>query len=101
MTPDPDSRYAACPLLDHVDEHGVVHRYLDRRFLPPPHRAGDPVLALHQVTATEVGRLDNVAARHLRRPEQYWVIADAHRVFDPDDITRPVGRMLVIPVPPR
>jgi nucleoid-associated protein YgaU len=55
------------------------------------------VLAEHMVTEGE--RLDQITARYLGDPEQFWRVADANNAMRPDDLTAEVGRTLRIPLP--
>lgn len=69
--------------------------YLRRRFVPPPERFS----LLQEHTVTEGDRLDNVAARYLGDPEQFWRICDANNGMHPEDLTREIGRRLRITLP--
>ena len=62
--------------------------YLRCRFLPssPQSRV---VLAEH--TVTQGDRLDNISARYLADPEQFWRICDANNAMRPDDLTVEIG----------
>ena len=69
--------------------------YLRRRFVPSP---GDfALLRTHTVTQGE--RLDNITARYLNDPEQFWRICDANRALRPEELTETVGRKLRITLP--
>ena len=78
----------------------ITYRYKKRRFIP----AGkQPVL--FKMTMTAGDRLDQITARYLGDPEQYWQICDANLDGDDDamhplDLTE-VGRVLNIPLPKR
>lgn len=90
----PTSRYATIPTATDTGYRGRVIRYLTRRFVPQPEE-----LALLQThTVSEGERLDNVAARYLADPEQFWRVADANRAMRPDDLMH-VGRVLRITLP--
>jgi hypothetical protein len=79
-------------MLETPDGRTIV--YLGRRFLPPAER-----FALLQVhTVTEGDRLDNVTARYLGDPEQFWRICDANNAMHPDDLME-IGRRLRITLP--
>lgn len=73
--------------------HEII--YLKRRFLPPP-VAGSAVLAEHVVSEGE--RLDNITARTLGDPEQFWRLCDANGVMHPNEMTAEIGRRLHIPL---
>ena len=95
---DPTSRYANLPVatLALVDAKGRRRdvTYARRRFLPA--RTAVPVLAQHAVIQGD--RLDNVTARFLGDPLQFWRVCDANQAMNPDHLLVP-GRTLVIPVP--
>lgn len=91
----PASRYANVETATLEDESGRVTIYLRRRLLPPPERFS--LLREHVVTQGE--RLDNVTARHLGDPEQFWRICDANRAMRPDALTERIGRRLRITLP--
>lgn len=90
----PTSRYAATEVAMHEDADGRRSPYLRRRFVPQPEAFA--TLAEHEVTEGE--RLDNVTAKHLGDPEQFWRVADANRAMRPDDLME-VGRRLRITLP--
>lgn len=73
--------------------HEII--YLKRRFLPPP-VDDSGVLAEHVVSEGE--RLDNITARTLSDPEQFWRLCDANGVMHPDEMTAEIGRRLRIPL---
>jgi hypothetical protein len=69
--------------------------YLKRRFVPPAER-----FALLQVHTVEAGdRLDNITARYLGDPLQFWRICDANNAMNPFALTTEVGRDLRITLP--
>lgn len=88
------SRYAAIEHGEWVSPEGRAVRYVRRRFLP---RDVPPTLARHPVAAGD--RLDNVTARYLGDPEQFWRLADANHAVRPEELTERVGRVLVISYP--
>jgi nucleoid-associated protein YgaU len=91
----PTSRYFAVPAVKYAVPNGPEVAYLQRRFLPP---AGwSTVVAAH--TVTEGDRLDNITARYLGDPEQFWRLCDANNALDPYDLTAEIGRRLKIPLP--
>lgn len=98
---DPTSRYASLPTATVTvpDGEGGTRevRYVGRRFVPRPETLA--TLAEHQVTDGD--RLDNVTARYLGDPTQFWRVCDANAGMNPDDLTAPteLGRTLRVPVP--
>lgn len=89
------SRYFGIDIAVVASGDGVPTPYLRRRFLPDADRFA--LLHEHVVTAGE--RLDNVAARHLGDPEQFWRICDANNAMHPWDLMALVGRRLRITLP--
>lgn len=68
--------------------------YLRRRFLPGAAKFG--IAAEHTVTQGE--RLDNITARYLGDPEQFWRLCDANNAMRPAELTDEIGRRLHIPL---
>jgi hypothetical protein len=91
----PTSRYFTVETATREESDGTVIVYLRRRFLPQPERFA--LLQEHVVTQGE--RLDNITARYLDDPEQFWRIADANRAMRPDELTETIGRRLRITLP--
>jgi hypothetical protein len=89
------SRYAQTAIATYRDPAGREIPYLRRRFLPPSGAAA--VLAEHRVKVHD--RLDNVTARYLGDPEQFWRLCDANGAMHPDELTAELNRVLVIPLP--
>jgi hypothetical protein len=79
--------------LELADGSEVV--YLRRRFVPSPDRFA--LLQVHVVVSGD--RLDNVTARYLGDPEQFWRIADANGALRPEALVERVGRGLRITLP--
>jgi hypothetical protein len=89
------SRYFSTPTAKLEQPAGTTIVYLRRRIVPPPEN-----FALLQEYVVKAGdRLDNIANEFLDDPEQFWRIADANNAMQPDDLTRPVGRVLRITLP--
>lgn len=89
------SRYYALEVATLTTVDGRLVRYIRRRFLPH----GESLPLLGEVTVGEGERLDQIAARTLNDPEQYWRICDANDAMRPVDLTATVGSVLRIPVP--
>ena len=79
--------------LESADGRTIV--YLRRRRVPPPER----FTLLQEHTVTEGDRLDNITARYLGDPEQFWRICDANGAIRPEDLTEIIGRRLRITLP--
>lgn len=90
----PTSRYylvetATC---DIAEERTV--RYLRRRFLPPL----DRFTTVQEHLVKEGDRLDNITARCLGDPEQFWRVCDANPILHPEELEE-VGRRIRITLP--
>lgn len=91
----PTSRYYGFETLKTKLPNGLVVVYLKRRFLPQPENFS--LLQEHIVTDDE--RLDNITAKYLGDPEQFWRVADANRALRPEELTETTGRHLRITLP--
>jgi nucleoid-associated protein YgaU len=92
-----NSRYNAIEVTRRIGADGREIVYLRRRFLPTDGPAG--VITEHVVRKGD--RLDNITARYLGDPEQFWRVCDANNAMDPDELTAEsnVGQRLQIPIP--
>lgn len=90
-----NSRYQSVETNKLVLPDGTELVYLKRRFVPPPERLAP--MAEHAVV--EGDRIDNIAARYLGDPEQYWRVCDANRAMRPAELTEVIGRRLRITLP--
>ncbi len=90
----PTSRYYDVEITQMKLPDGRVVSYLRRRFVPPPENFA--LLQLHVVTQGE--RLDNITARYLNDPEQFWRLCDANAALLPEELETP-GRTLRITLP--
>lgn len=91
----PNSRYYLTETAHYQVGEGREVQYLRRRFLPPAER-----FALLQEHVVEEGdRLDNITARYLNDPLQFWQIADANNAMNPAELTAEIGRHLRITLP--
>lgn len=89
------SRYHAIEVAKlEVDETTTI-AYLRRRFCPPPER----LALLQEHTVVQNDRLDNITARYLGDPEQFWRVCDGNSALRPDALTEVVGRRLRITLP--
>jgi hypothetical protein len=94
-----NSRYYGIPETSIVfnelegGEHKIV--YKRRRFLPP--LAEDTgTFVEHIVTQGE--RLDNITARYIGDPTQFWRICDVNLILEPDELTDEIGRSIKIAI---
>ncbi len=91
----PTSRYALTPTGTFERADGTPVAYLKRRFVPAPENFA--LLQWHLVLQHE--RLDNITARYLGDPEQFWRLCDANRALRPEELTDTIGRQLRITLP--
>jgi hypothetical protein len=89
------SRYFDIPIAELTEPGDHVIPYLRRRFPPPT--SGTVIFAEHQVEQGD--RLDNITARYLGDPEQFWRICHANQTMRPDELTEETGRWIQIPMP--
>lgn len=89
------SRYHTIALAVHTRPDGVPVAYLRRRFVP----AAEEFALLHEHVVQAGDRVDNLAARHVGDPLQYWRLCDGNRALRPDDLTATIGRRLRITLP--
>lgn len=96
---DPGSRYSkvadATLIVTGEDGEQRTLRYKRRRFIPEDE--GAPVLVEHQVRDGD--RLDNVTARYLGDPTQFWRVCDANGALRPDELVEVAGRRIKIVLP--
>jgi hypothetical protein len=95
---DPTSRYYNLPMttLTVVGRDGtpVEVRHMRRRFITPAD--GETILLEHTFAQGE--RLDNITARYLDDPTQFWRVCDANLVLRLEELER-VGRVINITIP--
>ncbi len=91
------SRYYGIEIATFEIAEGHTVNYLRRRFLPD----GAKAVILTEHVVTQGDRLDNVTARYLANPEQFWLVCDANNAMLPDDLTAEsqIGHRLRIPLP--
>jgi hypothetical protein len=61
--------------------------------------SGAAITTLAEHTVAQGDRLDNLAARYVGDPEQFWRICDDNNVLRPEQLTEEVGRVLKIGLP--
>ena len=91
----PTSRYYGIDTATIEASDGRITIFIRRRFVPAPERFA--LLVEHTVTQGE--RLDNITARDLGDPEQFWRVCDANGAMRPDGLTKRAGRKLRITLP--
>jgi hypothetical protein len=88
----PDSRYASIQIDTVILENGSTRTCLKRRFLPPI-----PVEPGEIVRPEQGDRIDQLSARILGDPLQFWRIADVNDSLNPFDLVVEVGRPFRLP----
>ena len=91
----PTSRYYNIETATLETPDGRTLIYIRRRFVPPPERFS--LLQEHLVVQGD--RPDNITARYLGDPEQFWRVCDANRAMRPEELTETIGRRLRITLP--
>ena len=95
---EPTSRYARIDdaTLTVLDDNGRPRLivYKRRRFIPASE--GSTTLVEHTVIQGE--RLDNITARYLGDPTQFWQVCDANSVLKPVELEE-LGRAVRIALP--
>ena len=89
------SRYYAQPQLSRSRADGTVETYLARRILPTTTR----FVAMDHLRLTGAERPDTLAFDTYGDPFLWWRIVDASGDADPATLTRPEGRLVMIPLP--
>ena len=92
---EPTSRYYNLENARLITAEGRAIVYKKRRLIPP---ATDHTI-LAEVTAQQGERLDQITARVLGDPEQFWRICDANEVLNPLELTAEPGNRIQIPLP--
>lgn len=95
---EPTSRYYNLPtaILTVIgrDDTLIEIRYLKRRFIPATE--GETTLLEH--TVTQGDRLDNIAARYLGDPTQFWRLCDSNGILRPGELEQ-IRRVIKIALP--
>ena len=96
---DKGSRYAGIEegKLTMIDRDGSEREvaYVRRRFLPQL----ESLTPIAEHIVEQGDRLDNLSARYLGDPLQYWRIADANRSMRPEELTDEVRSVIKIAFP--
>ncbi len=95
---EPTSRYYDIETVKMTvgsDKSPRVVSYKRRRIIP----SGETMMTLVEHTVTQGDRLDNLAARYVGDPEQFWRICDTNDVLRPEELTEEIGRIIKIGLP--
>jgi hypothetical protein len=97
MTFPQTSRYFGIETTTIETADGKTHAYLRRRFVPPP----ENFTTLLEHVVVQGDRIDNVTARYLGDPLQFWRVCDANRAMRPEELTEEeaIGRRIRITLP--
>ena len=91
----PNSRYHGAETANFTGADGRTIVYLRRRLVPAPEEFS--VVQEHRVVQGD--RLDNVTAKYLGDPEQFWRLCDANGAIRPDELTETIGNKINITLP--
>jgi hypothetical protein len=91
----PTSRYYSLDLATLETAEGNCIIYLRRRFCPQ----ADRFALLQEHVVSQGDRLDNITAKYLGDPEQFWRICDANSAMKPDELTETIGQRIRITLP--
>lgn len=92
---DYTSRYYNLETAKLTTPDGRIVAYVKRRFLPQ----GKNMLLLEEISVTAGDRLDQITARTLGDPLQFWRVCDANNAMNPVDLTAEIGQKIRVPVP--
>jgi hypothetical protein len=95
---DPASRYAGLEIatIPVPDAAGGTRdiRYVRRRVIPP----ADGMTTLAEHTVAQGERLDQITARYVGDPTQFWRVCDANNVASAEELEE-TGRVVKIALP--
>jgi hypothetical protein len=89
------SRYFQIEITPWKTPDGKTVVYVRRRFVAP----ADRFELLLEHTVVQGDRIDNITAKYLGDPEQFWRVCDANNAMQPDELTATIGRKLRITLP--
>jgi hypothetical protein len=90
----PSSRYHGLETAVFEQPDGTKAVWVRRRFVPPP----EQFATLTEHTVVQGDRLDNLTARYLGDPEQFWRVCDGNGVMRPEELES-IGRRVRITLP--
>jgi len=91
----PTSRYFQIQIAKMENVEGKTIAYIRRRFVP----LADRFHLLLEHSVVQGDRIDNVTAKYLGDPEQFWRVCDANNVMQASELTETVGSTIRITLP--
>ncbi|PYS20633.1 MAG: hypothetical protein DMF72_20475 [Acidobacteria bacterium] len=89
------SRYYTVETTQLTTAEGKTIVYLKRRRMPQP----EEFVPLQEHRVIEGDRLDNITAKYLGDPEQFWRLCDSNNAMEPEELTDEVGSSIRITLP--
>ena len=91
----PSSRYHGIGTAKLTTTDGRAVVFLKRRLLPAP----EEFALIQEHSIVQGDRLDNLTAKYLGDPEQFWRLCDANGAIRPDELTETIGSTVRITLP--
>ena len=91
----PSSRYHGIGTAKLTTTDGRAVVFLKRRLLPAP----EEFALIQEHSIVQGDRLDNLTAKYLGDPEQFWRLCDANGAIVPDELTETIGGTVRITLP--
>lgn len=89
---DQSSRYEKCENAKLQTKDEKIISYKKRRFLPQ----SEKMQIQYTVSVVAKDRLDNISAKIISDPHQFWRICDANNAMHPKELVSTPGRILKI-----
>jgi hypothetical protein len=90
-----NSRYQGIETATFTTPEGRTIVFLRRRFVPPAEEHS----LVQEHTVVDGDRIDNIAAKYLGDPEQFWRVCDANAALRPAELTEAIGTKVRITLP--
>ena len=91
----PSSRYYGVSTAKLTTADGRTMVFLKRRLVPAP----EEFSLIQEHSIVQGDRLDNLTAKYLGDPEQFWRLCDANGAIRPDELTEIIGVRVRITLP--
>jgi hypothetical protein len=91
----PNSRYNGIGTAKLTTADGRTIVFIKRRFVPAP----EEFALIQEHSVIQGDRLDNITAKYLGDPEQFWRLCDANGAIRPDELTETIGAKVRITLP--